>query len=60
MKKKLSKKMASSLLKDGRVRASGLYSQKTGRCFDAILVLEDTGQYVNFKLEFENRSRGKK
>jgi DNA topoisomerase-3 len=57
MKKKLSKKMASSLLKDGRVKATGLYSQKTGRNFDAVLVMEDTGQYVNFKLEFDNNKK---
>ena len=52
MKKKVTKKMAASLLKDGRVFVKGLYSQKTGKTFDADLLLEDTGEYVNFKLDF--------
>ena len=38
MKKKVTKKMAASLLAKGRVAVSGLYSQKTGRNFDADLV----------------------
>lgn len=54
MKKKVSKKMAESLLSKGRVSVTGLYSQKTGRNFDADLVLDDTGEYVNFKLDFSN------
>lgn len=52
MKKKLTKKMAVSLLKDGKVAVTGLYSQRTGKTFDATLVLDDTGQYINYKLEF--------
>ncbi|PLT63137.1 DNA topoisomerase III [Mediterraneibacter gnavus] len=32
---------------------SGLYSEKTGKTYDAVVVLDDTGdKYVNFKLEF--------
>lgn len=57
MKKKVSKKMAESLLSKGRVSVTGLYSQKTGRNFDADLVLEDTGEYVNFKLDFSNNKK---
>lgn len=57
MKKKVTKKMAESLLANGRVKVSGLYSQKTGRNFDADLVLEDTGEYVNFKLDFSNNKK---
>lgn len=57
MKKKVTKKMAVSLLSKGRVAVSGLYSQKTGRNFDADLVLEDTGEYVNFKLDFSNNKK---
>lgn len=55
MKKKLTKKMAVSLLKDGKVAVTGLYSQRTGKTFDATLVLDDTGQYVNYKLEFPRK-----
>ena len=58
MKKKVTKKMAVSLLKDGRVSVKGLYSQKTGKTFDADLLLEDTGEYVNFKLEFGKERPG--
>lgn len=57
MKKKVTKKMAVSLLEKGRVSVNGLYSQKTGRNFDADLVLEDTGEYVNFKLVFSNNKK---
>lgn len=53
MKKKLNRKMAIALLKDGRVHVTGLYSRKKGRNFDADLVLEDTGTYVNYSLDFE-------
>ena len=32
---------------------SGLYSEKTGKNYDAVVLLDDTGgKYVNFKLEF--------
>ncbi len=38
---------------------SGLYSEKTGRTYDAVVVLDDTGgKYVNFKLEFPARKGG--
>lgn len=60
MKKKLNKKMAVALLKDGRVHVTGLYSQKKGRNFDADLVMEDTGTYVNYSLNFGNVRRKKK
>ncbi len=33
----------------------GLYSEKTGKAYDATVVLEDTGQYANFKLDFDRR-----
>ena len=33
----------SALLKDGRVRVTGLYSEKTGKAYDATVVLEDDG-----------------
>lgn len=43
---------------DGRVRVTGLYSEKTGKTYDAAVVLEDDGQYANFKLEFDQRKGG--
>ena len=60
-KKSLTKTMAAALLKEGRVAVSGLYSEKTGKAYDAMVVLDDTGgKYVNFKLEFPARKSGKK
>uniref|UniRef100_N2ACU6 DNA topoisomerase n=1 Tax=Eubacterium plexicaudatum ASF492 TaxID=1235802 RepID=N2ACU6_9FIRM len=53
-KKKLTPELASALLKDGRAKLPGCYSEKTGKTYDAVVVLaDDGGQYVNFKLEFE-------
>ena len=49
-----------ALLKDGRAHVTGLYSEKTGKTYDAAVVLEDTGQYVNFKLDFDQRKGGGK
>lgn len=55
-KKALTKKIAAALLKDGRVSMTGLYSQKTGKAYDATVLLADTGgKYVNFKLEFSGK-----
>lgn len=52
-KKELTAVIAMELLKDGRALVKGLYSPKTGKTYDATVVLNDTGeQYVNFKLEF--------
>lgn len=59
MKKSISRPMAKSFLKDGRVRNVTLYSKKKDRNFNADLVLEDTGTYVNFKLEFPKRKEVK-
>ena len=57
-KKQPTKAVVSALLKDGRVRVTGLYSEKTGKTYDATVVLEDDGQYANFKLEFDQRKGG--
>ncbi len=52
-KKSITKSVAAALLKEGRVSMSGLYSEKTGKNYDAVVLLDDTGgKYVNFKLEF--------
>lgn len=52
-KKSITKSVAAALLKEGRVSMSGLYSEKTGKTYDAEVILDDTGgKYVNFKLEF--------
>ena len=52
--------IVAALLKDGRAHVTGLYSEKSGKTYDATVVLEDTGQYVNFKLEFDRQKGGGK
>ena len=60
-KKTVTKPIAAALLKEGRVSVSSLYSEKTGKTYDAVVVLDDTGErYVNFKLEFSDKRGGKK
>lgn len=55
-KKELTAAIASALLKEGRTFVKGLYSPKTGKTYDAAIVLDDSGgQYVNFKLEFPQK-----
>lgn len=55
-KKKLTCKIAEELLKNGSARLNGCYSEKTGKTYDAIVLLDDSGdKYVRFKLEFTDR-----
>lgn len=56
-KKTLTKKQAVDLLKKGRVKMNGLFSAKTNKTYDEVIILEDTGKYVNFKMEFENSKK---
>jgi len=46
------KGFAKTLLKNGRIEVKGLYSPKKNKVYNAFICLEDTGKYVNFKLEF--------
>lgn len=48
----LNKKVAATLLADGKVHMDKLYSEKTGKEYAADVVLVDTGEAVRFKLEF--------
>ena len=59
-RKQPTKAIVAALLKDGRARVTGLYSEKSGKTYDATVVLEDTGQYVNFKLDFDRQKGGGK
>ena len=59
-KKQPTKAVVAALLKDGRARLTGCYSEKTGKTYDATVVLEDDGQYVGFKLEFDRQKGGKR
>ena len=51
----LTKAQAAELLKSGRVFVKGLYSEKTGKLYDAWVVLDDNGEFVRYRLEFERR-----
>lgn len=57
-KKQPTKAIVAALLKDGRARLTDCYSEKTGKTYDADVLLEDTGEYVNFKLDFGQRKGG--
>ena len=59
-KKQPTKAVVTALLKDGRARLTGCYSEKTGKTYDATVLLEDDGQYANFKLEFDQQKGGKR
>lgn len=57
-KKELTKKMAADLLKKGRIKVKGMYSEKKDTTYDATVILDDTGgKYINFKLEFEKKKQ---
>ena len=51
----LTKSQAAELLKSGRVFVKGLYSEKTGKLYDAWVVLDDNGEFVRYRLGFEKR-----
>ena len=45
-------KIAAALLKDGKAKVKGLRSLRTGKTYDGIIVLADTGgKYVNYRIE---------
>ena len=48
----LTSKMAEKLLKDGRAYVSGIYSEKTGKKYDAFIVMDDNGEKTTFNLDF--------
>lgn len=53
-KKKLDKATAAALLQFGQVPMKGCYSEKTGKTYDATVIMVDKGDKVDFKLEFDN------
>ena len=58
-RKEMTRKMAANLLKKGRTSVKGMWSEKKGSTYDAMVILDDTGgKYVNFKLEFPKRKDG--
>ena len=59
-RKQPTKAIVTALLKDGRAHVSGLYSEKSGKTYNATVILEDDGKYANFKLEFDRQKGGGK
>ena len=59
-RKQPTKAIVTALLKDGRARVTGLYSEKSGKTYDATVVLDDDGRYANFKLDFDRQKGGGK
>lgn len=59
-KKKPTAALVTELLASGRAKLSGCYSEKTGKTYDAVVVLDDDGgKYVNFKLEFASGGKSR-
>jgi len=60
-RKELTRKIAAALLKNGRVRVTDLFSEKKGVLYDATIVLaDDGGKFVRYKLEFDNKTKREK
>ncbi|HIU56907.1 MAG TPA: DNA topoisomerase 3 [Candidatus Ornithomonoglobus merdipullorum] len=51
----LTKIMVQKLLKDGRAYVSGIYSEKTGKKYDAYIVMTDDGTKTTFSLDFSKK-----
>jgi DNA topoisomerase-3 len=47
----------SALLKDGRTFISGIYSERTGKNFDADLLMQDDGNKTSFSFEFKREGK---
>lgn len=57
-KKELTAKMAAELLEKGSTFVKGLWSEKRGTTYDAVVVMEDTGEkFIKFHLEFPNKKQ---
>jgi DNA topoisomerase-3 len=55
-KKKISKVVAKALLTSGKTKVKNLYSEKKEKYYDATVILNDTGTWVNYRLEFDKKS----
>ena len=56
----LTRKMAAELLKSGRVHVSNLFSEKSGKSFDAMLVMNDDGEKTLYSLDFARKEQNGK
>lgn len=53
--KKLDRQTVTALLNEGRAKVSGFVSKKNGKKYSATVMLQDTGKYVNYKMDFEKK-----
>ena len=52
----LTKDIVTALLTEGRIFLKGLYSEKSGKTYNATIILDDSGEgYPSFKMEFETK-----
>ena len=59
-KKKVTKEIVQTLLNEGRIFMSGLMSEKTGKPYNATVILDDKGEgYTGFSMEFEQKGAKK-
>jgi DNA topoisomerase-3 len=59
-KKTLTKEIVKTLLSEGRIFISGLVSAKTGKSYNATVILDDKGEgYPGFTMEFEPKGAKK-
>jgi len=55
-KKKLTKDIAIALIKEGRIFMSGLFSEKSGKTYNATIILNSEGDgFPSYSLEYENK-----
>ncbi len=58
-RKELTRKVAAALLKNGRIHMTDLFSEKKGVTYNATIILDDNGgKFVRYKLEFDNKPNG--
>jgi DNA topoisomerase-3 len=56
----LTKEVATALLTEGRIYLKGLYSVKSGKTYNASILLDDNGEgYPSFKMEFDSKGVAK-
>jgi DNA topoisomerase-3 len=55
-KKTLTKSMATEMLGKGEVMVKKFYSDKKDKYYDAKVILDDTGKWVNYKLDFDRNN----
>ena len=55
-KKKLTKDIATALINEGRIFMSGLYSEKTGKTYNATIILNSEGEgFPSYTMEYEKK-----